>query len=224
VFVGHYLRDFETFRRAVRELVTRQPDVRVVVVTRPSFVRQFEGLPGTEIRIEPGDEELRLLYRRSSALLLPLEDAVANNTILEAMACGLPVVTTDVGAVRDYVAPEAGVVVPPGDAAALARAAADLLADRDRAARASAAARRAAVERFDLRAVASRVRAVLQEAASRPTASASRCCPAPASLSLRPGRRTIRKNGWTPHSRCRPREPHLDPRGRRTTPGGHQGA
>jgi glycosyltransferase involved in cell wall biosynthesis len=53
------------------------------------------------------------------------------NVFLEAMACGLPVVTTDVGGNREIIRrPEHGIVVPFGDEAALARALAEAL-DRD---------------------------------------------------------------------------------------------
>ena len=65
-------------------------------------------------------------------MLMPLRDAVANNALLEAMACGLPVVVTDVGAVRDYVTPRSAVLTPPGDARAMADAAVELLDDRGR--------------------------------------------------------------------------------------------
>jgi glycosyltransferase involved in cell wall biosynthesis len=56
------------------------------------------------------------------------------NVFLEAMACGLPVVTTDVGGNREVVChPELGIVVPFGDPAALESALREALArDWDR--------------------------------------------------------------------------------------------
>jgi glycosyltransferase involved in cell wall biosynthesis len=48
-------------------------------------------------------------------------------SVLEAQAVGIPVVATDVGAVREALCPQTSRLVPPGDAAALAVAIADVL-------------------------------------------------------------------------------------------------
>ena len=71
--------------------------------------------------------------------------------VLEAMASGLPVVTTDVGGLREVVGDgERGFVVPSRDPAASAAAALRLL-DNDRLRREMAQrARRHAVEHFDV--------------------------------------------------------------------------
>lgn len=75
--------------------------------------------------------------------------------ILEAMACELPVVATDVGAVSEVVeAGVTGVVVPPCDALAVARAVGSLLDDPGLSSRMGIEARRRAVARYDVEACA----------------------------------------------------------------------
>jgi glycosyltransferase involved in cell wall biosynthesis len=62
-------------------------------------------------------------YRAADLFALSSDFDNSPNVLLEAMACGLPIVTTDVGGVRDFVAdPVGGLVVPPRDAGALASA------------------------------------------------------------------------------------------------------
>jgi len=70
--------------------------------------------------------------------------------VLEAQACGVPQVATDVGGTREAVVPETGVLVPPRDPGALALALVRLL--RDPAARAAmgAASRERHAARFGL--------------------------------------------------------------------------
>jgi phenylacetate-CoA ligase len=45
------------------------------------------------------------------------------------MACGLPIVTTDVGGLRSYVDETCARLVPPGDVPAMAQAVLELLGD-----------------------------------------------------------------------------------------------
>jgi glycosyltransferase involved in cell wall biosynthesis len=68
--------------------------------------------------------------------------------VVEAMAAGLPVVASDIGQLGDLIeSGRTGVLVPPGDARALAAALADLAARPARRAAIGAAARRAALAR-----------------------------------------------------------------------------
>jgi glycosyltransferase involved in cell wall biosynthesis len=69
--------------------------------------------------------------------------------LLEAMAVGLPAVVTDVGGMGAAVG-RAGLLVPAGDAGAMATALARLAADRGRARELGAEGRRAVVERFSV--------------------------------------------------------------------------
>ena len=76
---------------------------------------------------------------------------------LEAMACGTPVVATAVGGVAEVVEDGlSGLLVPADEQAAFARALADLLGDRDRAAAMGSAARLRAETCFDRQTVVSR--------------------------------------------------------------------
>jgi glycosyltransferase involved in cell wall biosynthesis len=77
------------------------------------------------------------------------------NVLVEAMACGLPVVSTAVSGIPELVAHERnGLLAAPHDPEALAGALAALLDDEALRARLGAEARRTVVEHFDLRAAA----------------------------------------------------------------------
>ncbi len=61
------------------------------------------------------------LIRRFSVFVLPSRAEGISNTILEAMACGVPVIATNVGGNRELVVDgETGFLVPSGDAGAIA--------------------------------------------------------------------------------------------------------
>jgi glycogen synthase len=77
-------------------------------------------------------ERAHEVYRRGEIFVSPTYAEGFSNTILEAMATGLPVVSTDVVGVRDCVRPdENGVLVPPADPPALAAGIRRVLDDAD---------------------------------------------------------------------------------------------
>jgi len=68
--------------------------------------------------------------------------------VLEALACGVPQVVSDVGGNSEAVSEQTGVLVAPNDPVALAEAIAELLLDPQRRAAAAEASRRRHAERF----------------------------------------------------------------------------
>lgn len=102
LFVGQHLRDFDTFNQVTSLLLEEQKDLKIVVVLHRAYADKIKAHPQIFIKSDVSDEELRNLYQQASLLFLPLLDSTACNSLLEAMACGLPIVTSDVGGNREY--------------------------------------------------------------------------------------------------------------------------
>jgi glycosyltransferase involved in cell wall biosynthesis len=102
------------------------------------------------------DTELVTLLRSAQVAVVPSLYEGFSLPAVEAMACGLPLVTTTAGALPEVVGPsgQAGDLVPPGDAGALAAAIGRLLDDPARRARMGLAGRKRVEERFSWRAAA----------------------------------------------------------------------
>jgi glycosyltransferase involved in cell wall biosynthesis len=107
LFTGQFYRDFSLLRGVVEGLVSRRPQLRFDFVVAPHALR-FEDLrmlkQRPEIQWHHGISDVALsnLCRESALLLLPMQASGANNAVVEALASGLPVVTNDVGGIRDY--------------------------------------------------------------------------------------------------------------------------
>ena len=155
--VGAWLRDFETLRRVLTAL-SGQRGIRFELV---SPVGDFSEHPNAVVRSGLSDEQLRDAYRRADLLVLPLLDSTANNSLLEALACGLPIVTTDVGGVSEYVDSTCAELVGPQDADAVCAAVTSLAGDADRRREMSRRARERALE-LDWSRVAESVRRIYE--------------------------------------------------------------
>lgn len=130
VNVGWWLRDTEMLKATIRRVAELDPRVRFKVVTFKQLFERYEGLPNTELLAGIPDEDLRGIYRGARAILIPLEHVTANNAVLEAMACGTPVISTDHGGLPEYVDDASGFKVKRGDVDACVRAVLELADDR----------------------------------------------------------------------------------------------
>jgi glycosyltransferase involved in cell wall biosynthesis len=86
-------------------------------------------------------EDKSAFMRGLDIFVLPTLAEGTPNSIIEAMAHGLPVIASAVGGIPDLITPETGVLVPPGDAAALADAIMALASNPELRARIGHAAR-----------------------------------------------------------------------------------
>jgi glycosyltransferase involved in cell wall biosynthesis len=146
-------------RKGTAEVVAAlaTPEVRVrrwtAVIAGNGPVEEFRGRVaglGLSDRVHlPGwqsSERVRALLQAADILLLPSRQEGLPMAILEAMATGVAVVSTPVGAIPDAIIDgETGLLVPPGDTFALASAVLILLGDPELRRRLAANAR----ERFE---------------------------------------------------------------------------
>jgi glycosyltransferase involved in cell wall biosynthesis len=104
-------------------------------------------------------------YREADLFVLPSHREGFPNTLLEAMAAGLPCVATPVGAIPETLEGDCGVLVPVGDAPALREALAPLVRDPGLRTRLGQRARERVAERYALDPVMRRYRSLYLELA-----------------------------------------------------------
>jgi len=139
---------------ALHDLREHRPGLRLLVIGRPKedgvTLRQIQRLglaEHVEFRHGISREELVDCYARATLAVVPSLYEGFGLPAGEAMACGVPVVSSSGGALAEVVG-DAGSLVPPGDAPALGTAIASLLDDPERRRGLAARGRRRVLEQF----------------------------------------------------------------------------
>jgi glycosyltransferase involved in cell wall biosynthesis len=168
----HELKGLDDFLEAAAALAARHRDVRFLIVGDRLAVKDGtivkddaykSGLENLAQRLGIADRvvftgfrlDVPELLQEVAVSVLPSLSEGLPNSLLESMAAGVPVVATRVGGSPEAVEDgETGILVPPRDAAALARAIDSLLADPDRTGRMGQAGKRRMAEHFSLEGMA----------------------------------------------------------------------
>jgi glycosyltransferase involved in cell wall biosynthesis len=161
VFAGRGNRDYDTLHRVIELAVSAEAGMRFdLLLPDPADHARFGGLADTHCHRGLSDDQLLALYRAAHVGLMPVHDCTANNSLLEMMACGLPVVGTAVGAMPDYAAPDGAVLTPVGDAEAMFQALQAVSADASLCQRMGTANRDRAEANFSMAISAGRMHGV----------------------------------------------------------------
>ncbi|MBC7247348.1 MAG: glycosyltransferase [Actinobacteria bacterium] len=173
----------DVFLKAAAEVSRRLPEARFMLVGDAVFGERayLEELRETARGLGLAEKAVFTGFREDVLEIMSSFDVLVHASILpdplptvllEAMSLGLPVVAADGGGVREIVEEGVtGLVVPPGDAAAMARAVSWALSHAREAREMGEAGRRRARERFDLaakcREMEDELAAVLERRGSR---------------------------------------------------------
>jgi glycosyltransferase involved in cell wall biosynthesis len=122
LFVGSHMRDFEMLKNVIVEITKKDKSVNFKIVTLQKNFSIFDNLKNTTCYSSIPEDQLVSLYNSSTLLLLPVKDGTANNSLLEAMACGLPVVFTKSAGLSYYLNNRCSIEVEPGDVSGMADA------------------------------------------------------------------------------------------------------
>ena len=149
------------YLEAARQLHRRRPEVSCVLVgpfdTNPSAITPGELQPyiddGSVLYLGE-QKDVQPFLQGCTAYVLPSYHEGTPKTVLEAMACGRPAITTDAPGCRETVTDGVnGLLVPVKDVDAIVRAMEQMLDEPHRTAQMAAEARRIAEDHYDVRKV-----------------------------------------------------------------------
>jgi glycosyltransferase involved in cell wall biosynthesis len=120
ICIGGWLRDHTIITAAMEIVKKKFPNFKVYIVTRRKPDNYSGDSESVKFKFNITDAALMNLYRNATMLILPLKDCTANNAVLESLASGIPIITNDVGGIKDYTNEKCAVLLKKGSPDALA--------------------------------------------------------------------------------------------------------
>ncbi len=175
IYVGRLVeqKDPLTLLKAFREVVERLPDAKLVMLgnghLRP-VIDEYLQTHSLEscVQVCNGTDDIRPYLQKAWAFVLPSVFEGSPNVVIEAMAAGLPIVSTKVDGVPELIKDfETGFMVEPRQPEALAQAIVNVLSDDEKCREMGAAAREKALREFSMERMARLTEQVFLDAAQR---------------------------------------------------------
>jgi glycosyltransferase involved in cell wall biosynthesis len=160
------IKDHPTLFQALGLLTSQDPPPHLIVVgdgeRRAALARLARDLDlASRIHFLGWRNDLEAILGELDVVVCCSRNEGTPVALIEAMAAGVPVLSTDVGGVGDLIVHgETGWLVPPGNPSALSRGLRELLADPERRGRLVPAARALALGRHDLKGLLRRMEAL----------------------------------------------------------------
>ena len=160
IHVGSYRRNFEDLVQVCSAL-RDDPTMHFTIIASKSVIHNIPRLPNLTAMSGVTDDALLKAYQDSDCLLMTAEAATANNAVLEAIACGLPVVAQEVGGIPEYTGKACAFLHEPGDISGIVASLKTLQSNRKTRHQMGVNARNRAIE-LDWRSVADRTMGVYE--------------------------------------------------------------
>jgi glycosyltransferase involved in cell wall biosynthesis len=148
--VDNRRKGFDLFMQSLQGCAKRVNNLMLLSLGQNAPKRD-PGIPWVHFGFVSDDRLLSFMYSAADLFVIPSLQDNLPNTVLEAMACGIPVVGFAVGGIPDMVRHGlTGLLVPPYEIKSLETAIVELLEDRVRRKEMSIHCRRAAIEEYSV--------------------------------------------------------------------------
>jgi glycosyltransferase involved in cell wall biosynthesis len=133
----------------------KPPEATLLIVGDGPEAPRLKEKAGLDVRWSGATGDVGTCLQAADVLVLPSRGEALSNSLLEAMACALPCIATRVGGTPEVLGDgKRGILIPPEDPEALAKALNDIASDPDLRKRLGQAGRSAVEDRFSIKATA----------------------------------------------------------------------